>query len=54
MSEYEESTIIREDYETEKIVNKIKEFTKDYGVNVVLEKAVYGDNIKIKLKVENV
>ena len=54
MSEYEESTIIREDCETEKIVNKIKEFTKDYGVNVVLEKAVYGDNIKIKLKVENV
>jgi len=54
MSEYEESTILREDMETEKIVNKIKDFTKDYQIKVDLEKAVYGDNIKLKLKVENV
>ena len=54
MSEYEESTNLREDMETEKIVNKIKDFTKDYQIKVDLEKAVYGDNIKLKLKVENV
>tara|TARA_R110001583_G_scaffold32478_1_gene110752 strand:- start:33 stop:326 length:294 start_codon:yes stop_codon:yes gene_type:complete len=53
MSEYEEEVIIREDRDTEKIVDKVKEFTKDYGVNVELERAVYGDNIKLKLKVEN-
>jgi hypothetical protein len=53
MSEYEEMTIIREDRDTEKLVGRVKEFTKDYGVCVELEKAIYGDNIKIKLKVEN-
>lgn len=46
--------MLREDHDTTRIVNQIKEFTKDYGVNVELEKALYGDNIKIKLKVENV
>jgi len=46
--------IIREDQDTHRIVNRIKEFTKDYGINVELENAVYGDNIKLKLKVENV
>jgi len=45
---------IREDLDTEKIVDRVKEFTRDYGVFVELEKAVYGDNIKLKLKVENV
>ena len=45
---------IREDQDTEKIVNKIKNFLKDYGVTAKLEKALYGDNIKIKLKVEDV
>tara|TARA_R110000824_G_scaffold106795_2_gene252495 strand:+ start:273 stop:569 length:297 start_codon:yes stop_codon:yes gene_type:complete len=54
MSEYEEMVIIREDRDTENIVNRVKEFTKDYGVTVELEKAIYGDNIKLKLKVENV
>ena len=49
-----EMVTIREDRDTEKIVSRVKEFTKDYGVTVELEKAVYGDNIKLKLKVENV
>ena len=49
-----EQEILREDYDTERIVNKIKEATKDYDINVELEKALYGDNIKLKLKVENV
>tara|TARA_R110002110_G_scaffold351583_1_gene561578 strand:- start:533 stop:826 length:294 start_codon:yes stop_codon:yes gene_type:complete len=53
MSEYEEMTIIREDHDTENIVNRVKEYTKDYGICVELEKAVYGDNIKLKLNVEN-
>jgi len=43
--------IIREDHDTEIIVNKIKEATKEYSIKVDLEKALYGDNIKIKLKV---
>ena len=50
----EEMVMIREDRDTEKIVSRVKEFTKDYGVTVELEKAVYGDCIKLKLKVENV
>jgi hypothetical protein len=50
----EEIVINREDRDTEKIVNRVKEFTKDYGVTVELENAIYGDNIKLKLKVENV
>jgi len=49
----EEMVSSREDRDTEKIVNRVKEFTKDYGVTVELEKAIYGDNIKIKLKVED-
>ena len=43
--------ILREDHDTEKIVNKIKEATQEYSIKVDLEKAIYGDNIKIKLKV---
>jgi len=50
----EEMVRIREDQDTDRVVNRIKEFTKDYGVTVELEKAIYGDNIKLKLKVENV
>ena len=50
----EEMVRIREDLDTEKIVNKIKNFLKDYGVTAKLEKAIYGDNIKIKLKIQNV
>jgi len=50
----EEMVRIREDLDTEKIVNTMKNFVKDYEINVNLEKAIYGDNIKIKLKVENV
>ena len=46
--------MLKEDYDTTRIVTRIKEFTQDYGINVELENAVYGDNIKIKLKVENV
>jgi hypothetical protein len=46
--------ILREDHDTKRIVDKIKDFTKDYDINVELEKALYGDNIKLKLKVENV
>ena len=43
--------ILREDHDTEMIVNKIKEATQEYSIKVDLEKALYGDNIKIKLKV---
>jgi len=43
--------ILREDYDTERIINKIKEVTNEYRLKVDLEKALYGDNIKIKLKV---
>ena len=43
--------ILRENHDTERIVNKIKEFIKEYQIKVDLEKALYGDNIKIKLKV---
>jgi len=50
----EEMVRVREDLDTEKVVNRVKEFTKDYGVTVELENAVYGDNVKLKLKVENV
>ena len=46
--------MLKEDYDTTRIVIRIKEFTQDYGINVELENAVYGYNIKIKLKVENV
>jgi hypothetical protein len=50
----EEMVRVREDLDTEKVVNRVKEFTKDYGVTVELENAIYGDNVKLKLKVENV
>tara|TARA_R110000824_G_scaffold93694_2_gene226518 strand:+ start:266 stop:571 length:306 start_codon:yes stop_codon:yes gene_type:complete len=46
--------MLREDYDTVRIVDKIKEFTKDYEISVELEQALYGDNIKLKLKVKNV
>tara|TARA_R110002012_G_scaffold218090_1_gene389359 strand:+ start:556 stop:858 length:303 start_codon:yes stop_codon:yes gene_type:complete len=44
---------LKEDNDTQHIIKKIKNITKDYEINVDLEKALYGDNIKIKLKVEN-
>ena len=44
--------LLRENHDTERIVNKVKEFTKDYKIKVMLDNAVYGDNIKIKLKVQ--
>ena len=43
--------ILRENYDTERIVNKIKKITGEYLLKVDIEKASYGDNIKIKLKV---
>ena len=46
--------ILREEADTKRIVGKIKHFIKDYDINVELDQAVYGDNIKLKLKVENV
>ena len=45
--------MLKEDTDTQLIVEKIKDFTKDYDIKVKLEKALYGDNIKLKLKVEN-
>ena len=45
--------MLKEDYETTLLVKKIQNFVKDYQINVDLESAVYGDNIKIKLNVEN-
>ena len=45
--------ILRENSDTDRIVKKIKKFTKEYEINVDLDKAVYGDNIKIKLKVDD-
>ena len=44
--------LLREDYDTERIINKIKETIKDYSLQVDLEKAIYGDNIKIKLIID--
>ena len=46
--------MLKEDQDTKIVVDKIKDFTKDYDINVELEQASYGDNIKLKLKVENV
>ena len=46
------SQILREDYDTDLIVKRIKELTKEYQIKVDLEKAIYGDNIKLKLKVD--
>jgi hypothetical protein len=45
--------ILREDHDTKLIVKRIKELTRDYQIKVDLEKAIYGDNIKIKLKVDD-
>ena len=47
------SQILREDYDTDRIVKKIKEFTEGYKIKVDLDRAIYGDNIKIKLKVND-
>ena len=47
------SQILREDYDTNRIVKAIKLITKSYGIKVDLDRAVYGDNIKIKLKVND-
>tara|TARA_B100001121_G_C18201849_1_gene395076 strand:- start:76 stop:378 length:303 start_codon:yes stop_codon:yes gene_type:complete len=46
--------MLREDYDTKKLVDRIKKFVKDYDIDVNLNKELYGDNIKLKLKVENV
>jgi|TARA_B100001778_G_scaffold328628_1_gene328340 hypothetical protein len=45
--------ILREDNDTQLIIKKIRNITQDYQINVELDKAEYGDNIKIKLNVEN-
>ena len=45
--------LLREDHDTERIVKAIQIVTKEYSINVDLEKAVYGDNIRIKLKVDD-
>ena len=47
------SQMLREDYDTERIVKAIKKITKCYEIKVDLDKAIYGDNIKIKLKVDD-
>ena len=47
------SEILKEDHDTALIVNRIKKLTKDYEIKVDLDTALYGDNIKLKLKVEN-
>ena len=46
--------ILKEDYDTDLLIKKIKKLTEAYEIKVDLDKAIYGDNIKIKLKVENV
>tara|TARA_B100001564_G_scaffold336951_1_gene327542 strand:- start:291 stop:593 length:303 start_codon:yes stop_codon:yes gene_type:complete len=46
--------ILRENHDTKRLVDRVKNLVKDYEINVDIEKALYGDNIKIKLKVENV
>ncbi len=43
--------MLKEDYDTDKMVKKIKDLTVDYGINISLKQAVYGDNIKIQLNV---
>tara|TARA_R100000908_G_scaffold63800_1_gene45743 strand:- start:283 stop:594 length:312 start_codon:yes stop_codon:yes gene_type:complete len=45
--------ILKEDYDTQRIVDKVNDAVKDYEVKVNLGKALYGDNIKIKLNVKN-
>tara|TARA_R110002020_G_scaffold211589_1_gene417820 strand:+ start:1527 stop:1922 length:396 start_codon:yes stop_codon:yes gene_type:complete len=45
--------LLREDYDTERIVKAVQIVAKEYSVSIDLEKAVYGDNIRIKLKVDD-
>jgi len=45
--------ILQEEYDTQIIVDRIKKLTQDYEIKVALDEALYGDNIKLKLKVEN-
>ena len=45
--------ILRENYDTDRIVKAIKLMTKSYEITVDLDKVMYGDNIKIKLKVND-
>jgi len=45
--------MLREDYETNRIVKAVKKVTKNYKIKVDLDRAIYGDNIKIKLKVND-
>ena len=45
--------LLREDYDTERIVKAVQIVVKEYSINIDLEKAVYGDNIRIKLKVDD-
>ena len=45
--------ILREDYDTDRIVKAIKLITKSYNIKVDLDRTIYGDNIKIKLKVND-
>ena len=46
-----ETEILREDHDTERILKAVQIVVKEYSINIDLEKAVYGDNIRIKLKV---
>ena len=48
-----ETEILREDYDTERIVKAVQIVAKKYSIKVDLEKAIYGDNIKIKLKIHD-
>jgi hypothetical protein len=43
--------ILREDYDTERLVKKIKDIITPYGIEIKSTNAVYGDNIKIKLNI---
>ena len=43
--------ILREDHDTERIVKAVQIVVKEYSIDVDLKKALYGDNIRIKLKV---
>ena len=45
--------LLREDHDTERIVKAVKIVAKEYSINIDLDKALYGDNIRIKLKVDD-
>ena len=45
--------LLREDYDTKRIVKAVKIVAEEYNINIDLDKAVYGDNIRIKLKVDD-